>query len=100
MSAVACALRRRGGIHRVARRDQLLLRSPAGSRGGRRSPTFWRGYTRSCAGAIAAAVVWIVVTALVGEPSKALLIGEAVAVWAFGASWLMKGLELDFLRRR
>ena len=69
-------------------------------REGRRSPTFWRGYHWSCAGAIAAAVVWIVVTALVGEPSKALLIGEAVAVWAFGASWLMKGLELDFLRRR
>ncbi len=69
-------------------------------REGRRSPTFWRGYHWSCAGAIAAAVVWIVITALVGEPSKALLVGEAVAVWAFGASWLMKGLELDFLRRR
>jgi len=34
----------------------------------------------------------------VGEPKKALLIGEAFSVWAFGASWLMKGLELDILR--
>lgn len=31
-------------------------------------------------------------------PSRSLLYGEAVAVWAFGASWLMKGLELDMLR--
>ena len=69
-------------------------------REGRRSPAFWRGYHWACTGAIAAAVVWIVLTALAGGPSKALLIGEAVAVWAFGASWLMKGLELDFLRER
>lgn len=32
-----------------------------------------------------------------GWPDKGLLIAEAIAVWAFGASWLMKGLELDVL---
>lgn len=67
-------------------------------REGKRSPTFWRRYHWLCAGAIAAALLWIGVTELAGWPSKSLLIGEAVAVWAFGASWLMKGLELDTLR--
>ena len=33
------------------------------------------------------------------EADRTLLIGETVAVWAFGASWLAKGLELDVLRR-
>jgi hypothetical protein len=67
---------------------------------GRRSPMFWRRYHWFCAGAVVVALVWIVVTELVGSPSKSLLIGEAVSVWAFGASWLMKGLELDILRSR
>lgn len=71
-------------------------RSP---RAGKRSPSFWRRYHWSCAGAIAAAVVWIAVTAVARGPSRSLLIGEAVSVWAFGASWFMKGLELDILRR-
>jgi hypothetical protein len=67
-------------------------------RPGNRSPRFWRGYHWSCAGAIAAALVWIGVTQAAGGPSRSLLIGEAVSVWAFGASWFMKGLELDLLR--
>jgi hypothetical protein len=68
-------------------------------RPGNRSPTFWRRYHWGCAGTIAAAVVWILITALAGAPRRSLLIGEAVSVWAFGASWFMKGLELDILRR-
>ncbi len=64
---------------------------------GKRSPAFWRRYHWFCAGAIVAALVWIGVTQLVGWPEESLLIGEAVAVWAFGASWFMKGLELDML---
>ena len=67
-------------------------------RKGNRSPSFWRRYHWTCAGAIAAALVWILVTELIGRPSRSLLIGEAVSVWAFGASWFMKGLELDILR--
>lgn len=66
-------------------------------REGRRSPAFWRWYHWLCAGAIGAALLWIVVTGLAGWPGASLLVGEAVAVWAFGASWLMKGLELDIL---
>lgn len=64
----------------------------------KRSPRFWRRYHWFCASAIAVAVVWIVITQVLGGPSKSLLIGEAVSVWAFGASWFMKGLELDILR--
>lgn len=64
----------------------------------KRSPKFWRRYHWSCAGAIIGAVVWIAITQALGGPSKSLLIGETVAVWAFGASWFMKGLELDILR--
>jgi hypothetical protein len=67
-------------------------------REGRRSPRFWRNYHWLCAGAIAAALLWIGATEVAGGPDKSLLIGEAVSVWAFGASWLMKGLELDILR--
>lgn len=67
-------------------------------RGGARSPEFWRRYHWACAGAIGAALAFIGLTELVGGPPNSLLYGEAVAVWAFGASWLAKGLELDFLR--
>ena len=65
---------------------------------GKRSPAFWRRFHWTCAGVIAAAIVFIVVTGLAGGPDKSLLIGEAVSVWAFGVSWLAKGLELDLLR--
>ncbi len=68
------------------------------SHGQRRSPEFWRRYHWACAGAIVAALLWIGITELAGGPSKSLLVGEVAAVWAFGASWLMKGLELDMLR--
>jgi hypothetical protein len=66
---------------------------------GRRSPRFWRNFHWACAGAIAAALLWILLTE-VGDvgPRESLLIGEAVSVWAFGISWLWKGLEVDLLR--
>ncbi len=64
----------------------------------KRSPRFWRNFHWACSGAIAASLAFIGIAALAGGPAKALLIGEAVSVWAFGISWLMKGLELDYLR--
>jgi hypothetical protein len=67
------------------------------AREGTRSPEFWRNYHWGCAAVIGLALLWIVVTELAGWPPKSLLVGEAVSVWAFGASWLMKGLELDIL---
>jgi hypothetical protein len=69
-------------------------------RPGRHSPRFWRTYHWTCAGVIVAAVAFIAVTGLVGGLSEALLLGEWVSIWAFGASWLAKGLELDILRGR
>jgi hypothetical protein len=67
--------------------------------GQRRSPRFWRLYHWACAAAIVLALLWIAVTELSGwGPSNSLLYGETLAVWAFGASWLWKGLELDMLR--
>ena len=69
-------------------------------RKGSRSRSFWRRYHLVCAGFIVAALILAAVAGLVGWPDKGLLIAEAVAVWAFGASWLMKGLELDVLLGR
>lgn len=67
--------------------------------GKRRSRRFWRLYHWACAGAIVLALLFIAVTELSGSgPRNSLLYGEAVAVLAFGASWLWKGLELDMLR--
>jgi hypothetical protein len=62
-----------------------------------RSPTFWRWFHWSCTLAMVVAIVWIVVTQSVGRPHYAQLVGEWVAVWAFGASWLAKGAELELL---
>jgi len=67
----------------------------------RHSRRFWRNYHWICAGLILAAFLWCAVTEL-GDlgPSRSLLYGEVVAVWAFAASWLWKGLEWDMLRRK
>ena len=64
----------------------------------RRSPRFWRTFHWGCAGVIAASVGLFGVSTLAGGPDDALLVTEVASVWAFGASWLMKGLELDILR--
>jgi hypothetical protein len=64
---------------------------------GTMSPSFWRWYHLLCSGLILLALALAGVAGITGEPDKGLLIAEAVAVWAFGASWLMKGLELDVL---
>ena len=66
---------------------------------GHRPPAFWRTFHWVCAGVIAVALVFVLVTEVftVG-PRESLLIGEALSVWAFGVSWLWKGLEVDMLR--
>ena len=66
-------------------------------RPGKRSPAFWRWFHWTCTGVMSLALLWIVITLSVGWPSRALLIGECVSAWAFGASWLGKGAELDLL---
>jgi hypothetical protein len=69
-------------------------------RPGRRSRRFWRAYHWSCTGLIAVAAALALFAGITGEPDKGLLFAEAVAVWAFAASWLMKGAELDILLGR
>ncbi|WP_426505365.1 hypothetical protein ACPPVO_47030 [Dactylosporangium sp. McL0621] len=65
---------------------------------GRRSPAFWRRFHFTCAAVIGVAVVFIAVTEIGGWlQDYALLVGEALAILGFGASWLMKGLELRVL---
>jgi hypothetical protein len=66
--------------------------------GMRHSPAFWRRFHWSCAGAIAAAVLFIPLGAFVLDIRTALLIGEVIAVVAFALSWLTKGFEWDVLR--
>ena len=75
-----------------------FAKPPPGNGG--RSPSFWRRYHLLCAGFIVAALILAAIAGITGSPDKGLLFAEAVAVWAFGASWLMKGLELDVLLGR
>jgi len=64
------------------------------------SPASWRRFHWTCTALMVLALVWIVITLSVGWPPRALLIGEWVSAWAFGASWLGKGAELNVLFHR
>ncbi|MGI5238016.1 hypothetical protein [Dactylosporangium sp. CA-139066] len=65
---------------------------------GRLSPQFWRRFHFTCAAGVGVAVVFIAVAELTGWlDAYALIIGETLATISFGASWLMKGLELRVL---
>jgi hypothetical protein len=67
----------------------------------RLSPSFWRWFHWLAGLAILASVGFIVFAEREHFfTSYALLVGETVALVAFGASWLTKGLELDVLLGR
>jgi hypothetical protein len=67
----------------------------------RRSPTFWRRFHWGCAAAIGLALAFMGVSEITRWFSHySLIVGETVAVFAFGVSWLMKGLELQILLGR
>ena len=52
----------------------------------------------SCAAAIAAAILFILGSKVTGIfETHSVLVGESVAAFAFGVSWLLKGLELDVI---
>jgi len=68
--------------------------------GSRWSPRFWRDYHFTCAGVVLVAFVWIVVTNHTGKPHWGLLAGETACALAFGASWFMKGFEIQYVLGR
>lgn len=59
--------------------------------------TRWSRVHGAAAVVIGASLLLAAVAGITSWPDKGLLIAEWVAVWAFGASWLVKGLELDLL---
>lgn len=64
----------------------------------RRSPTFWRRFHWGCAAAIGLALAFMGVSEISRWFSHySLIVGETAAVFAFGISWFMKGLELQIL---
>lgn len=68
-----------------------------------RSRRWWKRFHRACAYVVLGAVAFMAVTQATGRfDEHSLLIGETVAVLAFGLSWFVKGAELDLLldRRR
>jgi hypothetical protein len=64
------------------------------------SPTFWRWFHWICAlGVLAGLGIAVLAKRQNMTAGHPILIGEIVALWAFGLSWLLKGLELDILFR-
>ncbi len=67
----------------------------------RRSPDFWRRFHLLMSGLIVGSILFIIGTQFFDVlDDNSLLVGESPAALAFGASWLAKGLELDFLLDR
>jgi Protein of unknown function (DUF998) len=68
-------------------------------RKGKLPPKFWRILHWVCASLIVAALLWMGSYELFAHwgPRQTLLYGEALSLGAFGASWLLKGLEIDTL---
>jgi hypothetical protein len=69
-------------------------------RSGRRSAGFWRGFHTISAAFILFGAGLAAFAGITGGPDKGVLYGEWIAIWAFSASWLMKGAEFDVLFRR
>ncbi len=64
----------------------------------RLSPTFWRWFHWGCTAAIGLALVFMGASEITRWFTQySLIVGETVAVLAFGVSWLMKGLQLQVL---
>lgn len=79
-----------------------IKRTPHGN-GNRahRSPEFWHRFHLVMSGLIVGSILFIAGTQLFDVlDDNSLLLGESLAALAFGASWLTKGLELDYLLDR
>jgi hypothetical protein len=66
--------------------------------GNQRPESFWRLFHFGCAGAIGLAGIWIIVTMkIVDGPYWSLLAGETACALAWGASWFLKGFEIEYV---
>jgi hypothetical protein len=64
---------------------------------GRREHRNWQGFHTFTAAFIVFGAALAAFAGITGGPDKGVLFGEWIAVWAFGASWLVKGAEWETL---
>jgi len=64
---------------------------------GRRAHRSWQGFHTVAAVFIVFGAVLAAFAGITGGPDKGVLFGEWIAIWAFGASWLVKGAEWETL---
>lgn len=60
---------------------------------GGRAHRKWKGFHTVAAVFILSGAALAAFTGITGGPDKGVLLGEWIAIWAFGASWLVKGAE-------
>jgi hypothetical protein len=64
---------------------------------GRREHRNWQGFHTVAAAFIVFGAALAAFAGITGGPDKGVLFGEWIAIWAFGASWLVKGAEWETL---
>jgi hypothetical protein len=64
---------------------------------GQREHRSWQGFHTVTAAFIVFGAALAAFAGITGGPDKGVLYGEWIAIWAFGASWLVKGAEWDTL---
>jgi len=73
----------------------LFFARDEGKRGQRR----WQGFHTVSAAFIVFGAALAAFAGITGGPDKGVLFGEWIAIWAFGAAWLVKGAEWKVLFR-
>ena len=66
---------------------------------GRREHRRWQGFHTVSAAFILFGAALAAFAGITGGPDKGVLLGEWIAIWAFGAAWLAKGAERKVLFR-
>ncbi len=84
-----------GTVHGICAAVLILSLAVISREFGIRSPGRWRTLHLVCAGVIVAAVAAILFSLTTGWFAEhSVLVGESVAVFAFGTSWLVRGRRL------
>jgi hypothetical protein len=83
-----------GTVHAVCAAVFILCLAVISYFFGERSAPPWRGVHRGAAAVIVVAVAGMLLSQWTGAlAAYSVLIGETVALWAFGVSWLVRGLQ-------